>query len=319
MTRRALLPLLAAMALLATATSRPATACTSTRCLCMVELTVNEARDRAYEIFVGKIISLHDTSALAFSQSQRDAPAKIARLAVTTRWKGSTDDTTSVWSFEASGVCGVTFAVGEEWLLFIDEGSRRIHLCGLSNRTDKAKSVLRELGRPKPVRSRDSVELAVLRVVRDRVLSGRPAAIDASSTYATACDERARPTFCINDSAYVHFRVPLNNAARDMLMDAATDFRRRNESPSAFPPSTVRELRGKRAVSASERCDGVGLLAFTRVGFEASMEYAVAGYVFTVGAGPYPGCGYLTAATYFLQRTRTGAWEIIGESAVRMT
>jgi len=95
---------------------------------------------------------MRDTTVREPVESRFTWPARVVTIEVAARWKGEVSDTTSVWTYTTEGMCAVEFAVGEEWLVFVEESNRRVRFatsnCDGTERVDRARATLRALGAP---------------------------------------------------------------------------------------------------------------------------------------------------------------------------
>ena len=57
-----------------------------------------------------------------------------------------------------------------------------------------------------------------------------------------------------------------------------------------------------------EGCSGVPIVSLSRVGFSSDSTHAVFAYSYSVGAGPYPGCGYVVGQVVGYRRRLGYRW-----------
>jgi hypothetical protein len=120
---------------------------------------------------------------------------------------------------------------------------------------------------------------------------------------------------CADSMSTVHYTTTPTHALRASVERARQDYCRRNAGRSVFPPSTVNAVRSAvlpPALNEPDRCRRNPTIHVTRVGFDSLRTVAVVGYYVSVGAGPYPGCGYINTGGFVFQRGRNGRWRPIG-------
>jgi hypothetical protein len=127
--------------------------CTTARCSCVRSSDVGSARKRARDVALVEPIARRDTTSAVASLGGRVWPAYIVTLRVHARWKGARTDTLQVLTMQSDGLCGVSFEMGERYVVFTDEviGMPTVQACSLTALASQASSTLRALG-PAPRR-----------------------------------------------------------------------------------------------------------------------------------------------------------------------
>ncbi|MBX3134558.1 MAG: hypothetical protein KF689_14340 [Gemmatimonadaceae bacterium] len=122
------------------------------RCTCVVQLSLDERIRNSSEIFIAEVVAVSDTARLMHPDARHPFPAQHVRVASRQVWKGLVPDTTSVWLFTTEGLCGGRLAVGERWLILLDDADRNLRInmgsCSNAIRAERAGAVLRALGTP---------------------------------------------------------------------------------------------------------------------------------------------------------------------------
>ena len=128
------------------------TTCITARCSCVRSSDVGSARRQARDVALVEPIARRDTTSDVTALGDRAWPAYVVTLRVHTRWKGAPVDTLEVLTMQGDGLCGVTFEMGERYVIFTDAttGIPVVHACSMTARAREASSTLRALGPPPP-------------------------------------------------------------------------------------------------------------------------------------------------------------------------
>ncbi len=97
------------------------------RCTCNLTKSAESARDLASEVFLGEVVARRDTIMQLAPWSPRRGAAQIVTLEVHSRWKGKPSKRVELWTPAIETQCGVTFAVGTEYLVFASIELARLH------------------------------------------------------------------------------------------------------------------------------------------------------------------------------------------------
>lgn len=112
-------------------------------CSCVPPKSPSIERERAAAVFSGRVVAIKENKALSNSYGKVEAVFEVDRA-----WKGVDRRTISVFTHSNSAACGYGFTVGVEYLVYASggEGPLRTSLCSRTNRLDKARADLDELG-----------------------------------------------------------------------------------------------------------------------------------------------------------------------------
>ena len=99
----------------------------------------------------------------------------------------------------------------------------------------------------------------------------------------------------------------------DPMPEAWTSYVERGRRAAAIDPAALRQ-RGLKVVSRTARrdphaCGGPSWIGLSRVGFNHDSTEAIVRYSMSVGAGPYPGCGYAAGSLVRYWRKPGGKWK----------
>jgi hypothetical protein len=161
-----------------------------------------------------------------------------------------------------------------------------------------------------------TAERAIVLLVARAQSAGNAVFFSARSAQVTI----GMPTFgvggCVAELSTVQYSKTPTAQQRAAVEAARREFCRRNTTMSTFPPATVAAVRAALAAlpahPPTDRCGANPVVAVTRVGFDSMQTVAIAGYQFSVGARPYPGCGYAQSGGLVFLRQRDGSWMQIG-------
>jgi len=94
-------------------------------------------------IFAGEVIRVEDTNSEEFLTSQK------ITLKVYAAWKGTSASYITIYSDKGTGGnCGVSFEVGQKWLISTDGDGGRVGSCDLPMHLEHAEAALAALGNP---------------------------------------------------------------------------------------------------------------------------------------------------------------------------
>lgn len=108
-------------------------------CSCVMPPAPKVALGTASAVFTGKVVRVDPAP---------DKHQIVARFEVSRWWKGGGSAHTNVSTVEAGSMCGVTFAVGEEWMIYAEGAADGLSagLCSRTRTISEAKDDKKALG-----------------------------------------------------------------------------------------------------------------------------------------------------------------------------
>jgi hypothetical protein len=107
-------------------------------------------------------------------------------------------------------------------------------------------------------------------------------------------------------------QCPLTNSPPSLFAEALTDYIARNGQRAAIRDAFAREINAHTiplgSTTMGTTCSGIPLVRLSRAGFNADSTVAILGYSYQIGAGPYPGCGFMAGELAGYRRTPGHRW-----------